>query len=58
MDDIESNITKTADRVQSGRQELVQSEKYQKKATSKKLWILLCVIITLGILVGVIIFTM
>lgn len=57
MDDIESNITITADRVQSARQELVKSETYQKKATSKKLWILLCIIIAVGILVTVVVLT-
>ncbi|GMH40501.1 hypothetical protein BSKO_08405 [Bryopsis sp. KO-2023] len=53
VDDIEGNISQMADHVQSARQELVQAERSQKKATTKKLWILLCITVTLSVVVAV-----
>lgn len=55
VDDIEGNISQVADHVQSARQELVQAEKSQKKATRKKLWIFLCIAVVLSVVIAAVI---
>lgn len=44
LDDIETNITHTADRVDAGDEELKSANKYQKSATSKKVCVGLLIV--------------
>lgn len=54
IDDIETNITRTADQVEVGKQELVQAERHQKKATNKMLWIVLIISVVVAVVVVVV----
>jgi len=51
LDDIESNITRTADRTLEGNRELIQAERSQRSARNRTCWILMIVAVIMVVLV-------
>lgn len=52
LDDIETNITRTADRVDAGNQELVMANRHQRSATSKRIC---CFVVLVAIIIVILI---
>ena len=50
LDDIEANITRTADRTLEGNRELLKAERSQRAARNRTCWILMVVAVVLIIL--------
>lgn len=51
LDDIESNITRTAERTLEGNRELIQAERSQRSARNRTCWILMVVAVVMVVLV-------
>lgn len=51
LDDIEANITRTADRTSEGQRELIQAERSQKAARNRSCWIITIIAVILVVLV-------
>lgn len=51
LNDIEANITRTADRTQDAQRELGVAERSQRAARNRMCWILLVVALIMGVLV-------
>ena len=52
LDDIEANITRTADRTSEGHRELIQAERSQRAARNRSCWIttivaVICIVLVL-----------
>ena len=51
LNDIEANITRTADRTREAQGELIQADRSQRSARNKMCWILMIVAIIMAVLV-------
>ena len=51
LNDIEANITRTADRTQDAQRELVVAERSQRSARNRMCWILMAVALIMAVLI-------